>query len=506
MAKPDTKSLPPANMVDRLVTYFSPRAGVLRRQARVVLGYYEAGESTRMRNFYRNRGTQNVHVQKSAAAIRTQARHLVLNHDISRGALRVMVNNVVGPNGIGIEPQPRKANGEIHEEYAQALSAAHRDWSKKPEVTHRMNWSQVQRAAVRGWRRDGEIFSQMIVGQRPDLDHGTQVPFSLEMFEAEMVPIELNDASQKLFQGIELNGWGRPRALYVMKTDPWRISIPTIADTKRIPWELVVHLANLDNVGQVRGVSEFASIITRLEDIKDYEESERVAAKIAAMLTAYVRKGNPESYDPNQVAPEDRQINFQPGMVIDDLLPGEEIDLVDSKRPNPNLITFRQGQLRAVAAGWGASYSSVSRDYNGTYSAQRQELVEQWVNYACLTDDFVCDFIQPIWQMFVRTADLSRVVPMPKDVVPETAGDCFYVAQSMPWIDPLKEALGWEALVKAGFASEIEVIRRRGGNPMEMLEQIEKFRNECDKKGLVFSSNEAAMEAAKMAVLSGQQG
>ena len=146
-----------------------------------------------------------------------------------------------------------------------------------------------------------------------------------------------------------------------------------------MPWDRVLHLATLDHIGQVRGVSEFASVITRLEDIKDYEESERVAAKIAAMLTAYVKRGSPEVYDPETApSPGTRQIAFKPGMVIDDLAIGEEIGLIDSKRPNPNLITFRQGQLRAIAAGVGASYSSLSRDYNGTYSAQRQELVEQF--------------------------------------------------------------------------------------------------------------------------------
>ena len=71
----------------------------------------------------------------------------------------------------------------------------------------------------------------------------------------------------------------------------------------------------------------------------------------------------------------------------------------ECKRPNPNLITFRNGQLRAFAAGISASYSSVSRNYDGTYSSQRQELVEQWVHYACLTDDFVSMSAQLMTQL-----------------------------------------------------------------------------------------------------------
>jgi capsid protein len=57
-------------------------------------------------------------------------------------------------------------------------------------------------------------------------------------------------------------------------------------------------------------------------------------------------------------------------MIFDDLHPGEEIGMIDTNRPNPNLLAYRQGQLRAVGAGTTTSYSSVAKDYNGTYSAR----------------------------------------------------------------------------------------------------------------------------------------
>lgn len=59
-------------------------------------------------------------------------------------------------------------------------------------------------------------------------------------------------------------------------------------------------------------------------------------------------------------------------MIFDDLAPGEDLGMVESNRPNVHLHEFRNGQLRAVAAGSRGSYSSIARDYNGTYSAQRQ--------------------------------------------------------------------------------------------------------------------------------------
>ncbi len=260
----------------------------------------------------------------------------------------------------------------------------------------------------------------------------------------------------------------------------------------------MLHLALRDRIGQMRGISEFASIISRLEDIKDYEDSERIAAKIAACAHRLRQKNQPRRLRPLKHRDTDengnvipRDLRLTPGMIIDGLAVGEEIGLIDSNRPNPNVVTFRQGQLRAVAAGVGASYSSIARDYNGTYSAQRQELVEQWINYASLTDAFTGLFVQPCWNGFVNAATLSGKVPVPKDVQPGTENDALFIAQAMPWIDPMKEAEALVVLTKAGFASEVEAIRRRGGNPRDVLEQITQWRKEVKRQTLVLSSDAA---------------
>ena len=471
---------PQTNRLDRAIGYFSPALAAKRMANRQVMNYYEAAEITKDRNFYRKRGSQNENVQRSAYDLRVQARHAVLNHDIARGVLRTMVNNVVG-NGVGVEPQPRRDDGSIHEDYANALREAWRDWSNAPEVTGRFKWGQAQRMMAWSRYRDGEVFAQMIIGNAAYLNHGSRVPLSIELIDAESVPLNLNSEAECIIQGIKVNTWGRPIELQVVKSLPWSQSSSVFyGETKGISWDRVLHYVGLDNIGQMRGVTEFASILNRLEDVKDYEESERIAAKVAAMLTAYIKKGTPDDYKPQ----DEREIAFTPATIIDTLGPGEDIGMIDSKRPNPNLITFRAGQLKAVASGIGASYSTISKNYDGTFSAQRQELVEQWVNYAVETDNFVCQVLQPIWQQFVRIADLSGVVPMPRNVDANTLDDALFVGQQMPWIDPLKEAAGNKLLVDAGFASEIEIIRKRGQNPYDVLEQIVAYRKKMGDAGL----------------------
>jgi capsid protein len=78
-------------------------------------------------------------------------------------------------------------------------------------------------------------------------------------------------------------------------------------------------------------VTEFASIIMRLEDIKDYEESECAVAKLAASLTAYIKKGSLDNFgkgmDGSSGMP--RELQFSPSIILDNLGVREEIGLID---------------------------------------------------------------------------------------------------------------------------------------------------------------------------------
>jgi len=482
------------NPVDRLVAWLDPQRGLNRLRSRTLLAHYEAARPSPQRKFRRDGGSPNYLVQQGAVPLRNQMRYLDCNHDLVVGSLDVLVNNTVGAQGIGVEFQPRTLSGEIHTEYAAALASAWRDWQRRPEVRWQHSYSRCQRLLARTLYRDGEAFAQRVRGAVPGLDHGTRVPYSLELMEPDMVPMDHSDPARGILQGIQRNTWGRPTGYWVHKSHPGE-ALGLRPDLKVIPANRMLHLAHLPRIGQLRGVTRFASVITRIEDIKDYEESERIAAKVAAMLTGYVKRQAPDGGGYEGPLKDDngndlpRQIALSPGTIIDTLAVGEEIGLIDSKRPNPNLITFRNGQLRAFAAGISASYSSVSRNYDGTYSSQRQELVEQWVHYACLTDDFVTMAVQPSVEDFIEVADLSGQVPRPKDVRPGTEDDVLYVAPAMPWIDMAKEATAWLVQSQAGFISEVEVIRKAGRNPETVLEQIAGWRKKVEERGLRFSSD-----------------
>jgi len=184
------------NAVDRLLAWIDPQRGLNRLRSRTLLAHYEAARPSPQRKFRRDGGSPNQLVQKGAVPLRNQMRYLDRNHDLVVGSLDVLVNNTVGAQGIGVEFQPRTLSGEIHAEYAAALSSAWRDWQRRPEVRWQHSYAGCQRLLARSLYRDGEAFAQLLIGLVPGLDHGTRVPFSLELLEADMVPMDYSDAAR----------------------------------------------------------------------------------------------------------------------------------------------------------------------------------------------------------------------------------------------------------------------------------------------------------------------
>lgn len=177
------------NAVDRFLGIFSPKSAWQRLAYRNALAAcqtgvgYEAGRTSRLRKTSRDARGPDRMVAESAAAVRNHIRWQERNDPLVRGTVRVMVRNIVGANGITVEPMPRNTAGKVHNTFADEIMRVLRPWSRKPEVTGVMTWAAAQRKACASWLRDGEMFTQLLAGSVIGLRHGSPVPFSLELLE-----------------------------------------------------------------------------------------------------------------------------------------------------------------------------------------------------------------------------------------------------------------------------------------------------------------------------------
>jgi len=477
-------------ILDKTIAAISPKWGAQRAKSRYVMNAYEAAMPSRTHKAKRESQGANISTKQSAVSLREQARALDQNHDIVIGILDKMEERVIGSRGIHIEPQPLKLTGDVDEELAEQIRKKWAEWSVRPEVTGQFTRPELERMLLRTWLRDGEVFIQLVRGVVAGLNHSTGIAFSLEALEPDFVPMWQSD-TVNVIQGIEINAWRRPVSYRVYMDNPQENN-RTYGRVKSVPAENMLHLAFKKRLHQLRGVSMLHGVIVRLADLKDYEESERVAARIAAAFTMYIKKGDAALYGDNDDygadSPE-RDFEIAPGAIIDDLKPGEDIGLINSNRPNVNLETFRNGQLRATAAGTRSSYSSIARDYNGTYSSQRQELVESFEGYAVLQDTFVAHISRPIYREWLKMAIVSGEIEMPVDIDPASLYNAVYSGPVMPWIDPVKEAQAWKERIKGGLATESQAIRASGSNPAEVKRRRKVETDENKDLGLKFDTD-----------------
>lgn len=479
------------NLIDRIIEPFSPGAVVSRLAAREAIRAYEAARPSRTHKAKGEPHSADLAMQLAGKTLREQARYLDENHDLVTGLFDRLEERVVGGAGIGVEPIPLTLAGDVHLEFAAQIKAGWSEWSLRPEASGELTRPQMERLVCRTWLRDGEALAQKLRGRIANYTHLTRIPFALELLEPDYLPFDYNDLTKGIQQGIERDAWRRVRAYHLYKEHPGNMQGYWLdsSNTKRVEADRVIHIAHRKRIGQSRGVPLLHAVLIRLAEIKDYEESERVAARISAALAMYIKKGSPDQYAIGGGGAEKRSFPIAPGIVIDDLLPGEELGMIESNRPNPFLEGFRNGQLRAVAAGTRGSASTIMRSYDGTYSAQRQELVEAQLGYDLLQHEFIDYWCRPVYREWLRVAIAAGEIVVPDDVDPRTLYGAVYQGPVMPWIDPKKEADAWELLVKAGFADEAEVARARGRNPQELkrsrIAEIKTNREE----GLVFSSD-----------------
>jgi len=477
-------------LIDDAIGLISPGWKASRLRSRVAINAYEAALPTRTHRAKRENRNANQLTQFAGRSIREQARWLDNNHDLVIGLLDKLEERIVGARGIVVDPQPILKTGLVADELSKQIRAAWAEWSVSPEVTGQFTRPVLERLMARTWLRDGEVFGQMVRGSAPGLTPTANIPFWVEALEPDYIPLEMNDTGKGICQGIYLNDWGCPTKYVVYKN--LVTSGVALGNTKEIAADGMMHLKFMRRLHQVRGNSLLSGILIRLSALKEYEDSELTAARIAAALGMYVKKGDGQSYESTGGNDKDlRELNIEPGMVFDELEPGEEIGMIKSDRPNPNLETFRNGQLRAVAAGSRSSFSSISRNYNGTYSSQRQELVESFEGYGILQDAFIAAVTRPMYRSWLQMAITAGVINVPPDVDMATLFNAVYSGPVMPWIDPMKEANSWRVLLRGGAATEGDWVRARGANPGDVKRRRKAEVDENKTLGLVFDTDPA---------------
>ena len=284
----------------------------------------------------------------------------------------------------------------------------------------------------------------------------------------------------------------------------------------RVPAERVLHYYRKRRVRQKRGVTDLAPVLQDMRDLMRAKDANLWRMIMEACIGVLVKRDvtGPGATgaafstilpraagDAGTTGSGAPTVDFTPGMVADPG-PGVSLDAFVPTQQATNYATFNETTLRGIGGGSGLSYGQVSRDFTkGTYSGQRQEMLEDRKEFEPLQELAAHNLVLPVFRLFVALSALEgRIDVRGYAQDPERFCCAEYVAPPPTWIDPKAEAEAIEKLIKLRVITREEVAQMRGYRLADILDAIAAEQQEAEAKGIRFEENAISEDAPDPAI------
>lgn len=468
--------------IDDLVGIVSPVAGLKRTQARKLLRSYAGAESNRLTNHSKPRN-QSANSELAgpfgADSLRAWSRKLVRDNAYAWGVVDSIVSSVV-ENGIQAQSTLESEEGYDAEAVNWSRDGVWDTWCEVCDHNGEYTFAEIQRMAQREMIEAGEVLLHFV--KTPNKTHRgitRPVPLAIELIEADRLAVDHDTykhhkSGNRIARGVELDDTGKPVAYWVYPQHPSDVAIATDNTPKRIPAADIQHLFRRERLGQTRGVSWFAPVLSWLRDLGVYVDNELQASAVAACFSVFIRTdGTPGGLNgPSGSDTEDTNGNkyefIEPGQVMYGNK-DEGVDVINTTRPNSGSQPWIELMLRGIAVGTGLSYEVVARDYSKTnYSSSRTSQLEDRRRFRCWQKYLVNHLCQPVWDRFCDAAAIAGQKGFP--TATELLSDRRKVAPvewqtpEWEWVDPTSEQAASQASIEANQSTYATECGSRGRN------------------------------------------
>lgn len=472
---------------DRFTLNVAPRWAMRRIQARVAAynfaRHFEAAQPGRRTGGWQGTNADaDLALRGSLIFLRQHVRDLCRNNGWAKNAKRIISRNTVGT---GIVPKAISPNASA----ARAAQDIWRAWGATTECEsdNRQTVYGIQSLVMKSIYESGEALIRRRYRRMSD---GLTVPLQLQVLEADFLDQNRNyfadNQKGPTIQGVEFDKLGRRAAYWIYPEHPG--SGRNYKASERIPADQVIHVYEVERPGQSRGIPWLGASILSLKDFDEWEDATLMKQKIASCMAAFVEDieglGAPiAAIGAGTVDPTDPLVEtFEPGM-IQKLPPGKKITIASP----PSVVEeeFPARTQRKVAATLGVTYEELTMDYSKVnFSSARQariavrQNIDEWQEHMLIP--ILCD---GIWAWMVEAAQLAGKLP---PLVPVVAD---WTCPAMPMIEPDKEGLAIQRMVRTGVKTLSQAIREQGMDPEAVLSEIAADNAKLDELGIVLDSD-----------------
>lgn len=465
------------NSLDNIIAKVSPAWALKRareRQALAVMAKYQAADYNPKRTGKVARESGNLAVQQAGDRLTGYARNLEQNSSLARSFVLAGANNVVGSKGIDFEPMPKRLDGSDHKEFKQTLIKGFKRATKRLEVRRDLSFVMLQIKLY--WRAyiDGEVFVQHIFSTAATANSGQLIPYSVELIECDRCPLIYTEPGSNIYQGIQIDDYGKPLNYFFYRKNPNDIYYSGTSlnstDLIKIPADNISHYKHSDRIGQLRGVTRFHTAMSLFEWIDTYLRSELLSGVIASFFGVKVTK-NGQNYSDDSGEEKKRTVELDGGIFIDDLAPGEDVEVIANPRPNGNSSSYIDLVNKINTAGMGVDYANVTNNYDGNYASRRAARNDAQTNYEVDAENLMT-VLETIYANHIKAGLLVDYYSLPDDLDIETLYDVEMTSPRMPEVDPTKDAKAAEIYLTNKLKSRPTIQRELGLNPDKIDSEI----------------------------------
>lgn len=327
----------------------------------------------------------NASLTSNLAELRALSRQLCRDNSIAVAAMRLNRDNIIG-TGLSHKSCVQGAdalNDKVDDIFARGVEDI--------DFYEREGWGRLQALIFLSHLEDGEVFLNFVV---------VNGKVKVQCIPATRVcNPEYKPNSQRLYDGIQFDRFGRPVGFWVCNQD--YTEAYGHAAMSRPKWRFIryrigpriaaVHVIDRGAPWQVRGVPYLAPAMHRIRQLDSYTDAELAAAIITSNITLLMKSefgepsirpaksaANPEGSKSNQL---DTTASRQGPCTVLGVPAGKDVVFVDPKRPNPGYDTFFQPIVRQIGMSLGLPYEVLVRYYTSSYTAARAARGDVWTYF-----------------------------------------------------------------------------------------------------------------------------
>lgn len=481
------------NILDRMIGFISPAWGLQRAHARKILRTYQGAEANRLTG---GKKPQNKAADSEllgpfgADTARAWARSFVRDNAYACGVVETIATAIVGC-GIHAQSMVESDEGDDIEQINDARDKAWNEFCESCDINGEMTFSEIQFLALREIVEAGEVLIRM---RSVKLD-GRPVPLALEMIDADRLALDQDvwahqQSGKRVIRGVELDATGKPLAYYIYDQHPNSPYMMENSKPQRIEASEIIHLYRKDRVGQTRGVTWFAPVLSAIRDLGIYIDNELQASAVASCFTAVIKSNSPAGgLRPTDSSGEttDSAGNYfehlEPALVAR-LRPDESLEIVNPARPAAQAEPWINLMVRNIGVGVGIGYEKVSRDYSKTsYSSARTAELEDRRRFKRFQRYLISHLCQRVWDRFCEAAasvdtlvDGAARFPLLSDLLADrrTVSPVTWQVPEWEWVDPQNEQAASVSAIQNNMSTLQRECAKLGINWREVLRQRSK--------------------------------